>query len=59
MPVPKRNTPRHKTRSRRSANMKIEAAAQSVCPNCGVVKLPHVVCSNCGTYKGRIAINVD
>ena len=59
MPVPKRNTPRHKTRSRRSANMKLELPGRSVCPNCGITKLPHVVCSNCGAYKGRIAINVD
>lgn len=59
MLVPKRNTPRHKTRSRRSANMKLTPQAQSVCPNCGTVKLPHVVCGNCGAYKGRIAIETN
>jgi large subunit ribosomal protein L32 len=59
MAVPKRKTPRSKTHSRRSANRALSAPARSVCPNCGTVKLPHVVCSTCGWYKGRQAIEVD
>jgi large subunit ribosomal protein L32 len=58
MAVPKRKTPRSKTHSRRSANRKLTEPPRSVCPNCQVVKQPHVVCSNCGWYKGRQAIEV-
>ncbi|MFN8015531.1 MAG: 50S ribosomal protein L32 [Acidimicrobiia bacterium] len=58
MVEPKRKTPQSKTRSRKAAAWKLEASAQSSCPNCGVAKLPHVVCSNCGHYKGRVAIDV-
>jgi large subunit ribosomal protein L32 len=59
MAVPKRRTPRAKTRSRRSANWRLDAPARSVCPNCGSTKLPHVVCGVCGWYRGRKAIEVD
>ncbi|GMU78243.1 MAG: 50S ribosomal protein L32 [Acidimicrobiia bacterium] len=59
MAVPKRKTPRSKTHSRRSANMKLAAPARSVCPQCGATKLPHRVCTNCGTYRGRQVIDVD
>ncbi|MFM8305231.1 MAG: 50S ribosomal protein L32 [Actinomycetota bacterium] len=59
MAVPKRKTPRSKTHSRRSANMKLAPPAKSLCPQCGAAKLPHRVCSNCGTYRGRQVIDVD
>ena len=59
MAVPKRKTPRSKTHSRRSANMKLALPAKSICPQCGAAKLPHRVCSNCGTYRGRQVIDVD
>jgi large subunit ribosomal protein L32 len=59
MAVPKRKTPRSRTHSRRSANTRLEAPARSLCPNCGAVKVPHVVCHNCGHYRGRQAIEVD
>jgi large subunit ribosomal protein L32 len=59
MAVPKRKTPRAKTRSRRAANWRLDAPARSLCPNCGATKLPHVVCSNCGWYRGRAVIDVD
>ncbi len=59
MAVPKRKTPRSKTHSRRSANMKLAKPAQSLCPQCGAAKLPHRVCNNCGTYRGRRVIDVD
>lgn len=59
MAVPKRKTPRSKTHSRRSANMKLAPPAKSVCPQCGAAKLPHRVCNNCGTYRGRQVIDVD
>ena len=58
MVEPKRKTPQSKTRSRVASSWKLEASAKSSCPNCGVVKLPHVVCSNCGWYKGRVAVDV-
>ena len=56
MSVPKQKKGRAKTHSRRSTNMKITAAARSVCPRCGAVKLPHHVCPNCGFYKDREVI---
>lgn len=59
MPVPKRRTPRSKTRARRAANWRLDPPAQSVCPNCGAAKLPHVVCGNCGSYRGRQVIEVE
>ena len=59
MAVPKRKTPRAKTCSRRAANWRLEASARSICPNCGAVKRPHVVCDNCGWYRDRQVIEVD
>ena len=56
MPVPKQKKGRAKTHSRRSTNMKITAAARSVCPRCGAVKLALHVCPNCGFYKDREVI---
>lgn len=59
MPVPKRKLTRSRTRSRKSANLRITAPAHSLCPNCNASRLPHTVCSNCGWYHGRIAIDVE
>jgi large subunit ribosomal protein L32 len=59
MAVPKRKTPRSKTHSRRSANMKLALPPKSTCPQCGAAKLPHRVCGNCGTYRGRQVVDVD
>ena len=59
MPVPKQKQGRIRTHTRRSANMKISAAAQSTCPRCGAVKLPHHVCPSCGFYKDREVIVRD
>ena len=56
MPVPKQKQGRIRTHTRRSANMKISAAAQSACPRCGAVKLPHHVCPSCGFFKDRESI---
>ena len=58
MAVPKRKTPRAKTRQRRASSWVLKAPPQSVCPNCGAAKLPHIVCGNCGWYRGRQAIEV-
>jgi len=59
MAVPKRKTPRAKTRSRRAANWRRGAPPRSFCPNCGAVKRPHFVCDNCGGYRARQVIEVD
>ena len=59
MAVPKRKTPRAKTRQRRASSWRLGTPARSLCPNCGAVKLPHVVCGNCGHYRGRRAIEVE
>lgn len=58
MPVPKRKTPRQKTRQRRASSWRLGAPPRSVCPNCGAGKLPHTVCGNCGWYRGRTVIDV-
>ncbi len=58
MPVPKRKTPRAKTRQRRASAWRLSAPARSLCPNCEAAKLPHTVCGNCGWYRGRAVIDV-
>ena len=59
MAVPKKKMSKAKTRMRRAAAWKLEAPSRSLCPRCGIAKLPHVVCGNCGWYHGRQAIDVD
>jgi large subunit ribosomal protein L32 len=59
MAVPKRKTPRAKTRQRRASNWRLSAPSRSTCPNCGAVKQPHIVCGNCGWYAGRQVIDVE
>ncbi len=59
MAVPKRKTPRSKTRTRRASNWRLAAPARSLCPNCGAAKLPHTVCGYCGWYRGRQVLEVD
>jgi large subunit ribosomal protein L32 len=59
MAVPKRKMSRSNTRSRKSANMRLERPSHSLCPNCGASRLPHVVCGNCGWYRGRQVIEVE
>jgi large subunit ribosomal protein L32 len=58
MPVPKRRVSKTKTRTRRASNWTLEAPPRSLCPRCGAVKVPHVVCHQCGWYHGRQAIDV-
>jgi large subunit ribosomal protein L32 len=58
MPVPKRRVSKTKTRTRRASNWTLEAPPRSLCPRCGAVKVPHVVCHQCGWYRGRQAIDV-
>jgi large subunit ribosomal protein L32 len=59
MAVPKKKTSKMKSRSRRSANMRLTKPARSTCPRCSVAKQPHVVCWNCGWYGGRQAVEVE
>jgi large subunit ribosomal protein L32 len=58
MPVPKRKTPRAKSRHRRS-QWKSTAPTYSACPQCRQAKAPHQVCRNCGYYAGREVIEVE
>jgi large subunit ribosomal protein L32 len=58
MPVPKRKTPRAKSRHRRS-QWKSAAPTYAACPQCRQAKAPHQVCRNCGYYAGREVIEVE
>ena len=59
MAVPKKKTSKSKSRSRRASAWRLRAPGRSLCPRCGAVKVPHVVCANCGWYHGRQAIDVE
>ena len=52
MPVPKYRTSASKRNMRRSHHA-LRAPGTSICPNCGDVKRPHVVCHACGFYAGE------
>jgi large subunit ribosomal protein L32 len=55
MAVPKRKTSPSRRNMRRSHHALVAANPQE-CPNCGELKLPHVLCSACGFYNGREVI---
>lgn len=59
MPVIKRKTGKSHTRSRRAANMKINAPELVECPQCHSMKQPHRVCPECGYYDGKEVLQVD
>jgi large subunit ribosomal protein L32 len=58
MAVPKKRKSKAKTRSRRSANNKLEAVNVQTCPNCYAAKLPHRACMSCGFYKDEQVVEV-
>ena len=48
-----------KTRKRqRHSHFRLENPSMMVCPNCGEVKLAHVVCKECGYYDGKQVLEV-
>ena len=57
MAVPKQKIPKGRRDRRRNAT-KLEPGTQSVCPQCGQVKLPHRVCGKCGFYNKKKVIDV-
>ncbi len=50
---PQRRTSKTRKRLRRS-HFKMETPGMMVCPNCGEMKLAHIVCSACGYYDGKL-----
>ncbi|HWS24554.1 MAG TPA: 50S ribosomal protein L32 [Anaerolineales bacterium] len=57
-PQPKRKLSKGR-RDRRRAHDAIKAINLTACPNCGQMRLPHVVCPNCGHYKGREVVEIE
>jgi large subunit ribosomal protein L32 len=55
--VPQRRTSKTRKRQRRS-HQALTTPGIMVCPNCGEVKLAHVVCPSCGFYDGKKVINI-
>ncbi|MCL5093901.1 MAG: 50S ribosomal protein L32 [Patescibacteria group bacterium] len=58
MAVPKKKTPKAKTKSRKSANTKLSLKTLGICPKCKEPVLPHKACTVCGYYKGREILKV-
>ena len=50
--APQRRISKTRKRQRRS-HFKLELPGMMVCPNCGEMKLAHVVCDACGYYDGK------
>ena len=50
---PQRRISKTRKRQRRS-HFKLDNPSMLVCPNCGEIKLAHMVCSSCGYYDGKL-----
>lgn len=51
--APQRRVSKTRKRKRRT-HFKLGMPSMMVCPNCGEMKLAHVVCKKCGFYDGRL-----
>ncbi len=51
MPVPKFRTSASKRDMRRSHHA-LKGPGLGLCPQCGDIKQPHIVCHSCGFYRG-------
>jgi large subunit ribosomal protein L32 len=58
MAVPKKRKSKMKTRSRRSANLKLKMPHYQACSHCGAPKRRHRACHECGTYRDEQVIEV-
>ncbi len=47
----RRHSRQRKGKRRASINLSIPNAI--VCPNCGNMTMPHVICKKCGYYRGK------
>lgn len=62
-PVPKKKTPKSKTRKRygsfkRKTLTKLSnMVVLTTCPDCGAKRLTHTVCPHCGKYRGRQVVD--
>jgi len=59
MAVPKYKTSKKRSRTRRSANMKLAVPGLVECGTCGNKVLPHRVCPKCGYYRGNQIIELE
>ncbi len=59
MAVPKYKTSKARTRTRKSANMKLTAPSLVECGTCGNKVLPHRVCPKCGFYRGKQVLEIE
>lgn len=58
MAVPRnRNSNAHKN-TKRAHHAKVKKNFAS-CPECGIQKMPHVVCPSCGTYRKRKVVETS
>lgn len=55
--APQRRISKTRKRQRRS-HFRLENPSMMVCPNCGEVKLAHVVCKECGYYDGKQVLEI-
>jgi len=51
--APQRRTSKTRKRLRRT-HYKLDLPGMMVCPNCGELKLAHIVCKSCGYYDGKL-----
>jgi large subunit ribosomal protein L32 len=58
MAVPKKRKSKSKTRSRKTANMKLTIPGFQECPSCGDSKQSHRVCPTCGQYREEQVLEV-
>ena len=56
MPNPYRRHTRHRTRSRRAQNWRLETSGICECSHCHRMRAPHTVCPHCGFYNGQLVV---
>lgn len=54
---PKRRHSRQR-KGKRRASISLSIPNAIVCPNCGNMTMPHVVCKKCGFYRGKEVLSL-